>query len=294
MSVAVQSQQQEQIATRRLVMSHAFMFIAGFTLVFVFLGIATGLLIGTVLGPAQLTDALIFIGGILLVVMGIHMLGVEKWLVSKLDAVPMVQKPLAKIDRKVDEFILPERRKQAGYGQSPGYVRSSIVGMAFAAGWTPCIGPLLGAILTIAASSASANNVTGAVIQSTVLLFAYSLGLALPFLLVAWLLNKATGLLSYLKKHVHIVEKISAILIIGVGVLLLFGSISELNRYFAEQPEWAYQLELGLNSYGISVPIAFLAGTLSFLSPCVLPLIPVYIGYLTGVAAVSSSNVSAA
>ena len=289
MSVAVQPQQQ-QVATRRTVMPHALMFIAGFTLVFVFLGVATGLLIGTVLGPAQLADAMILIGGIVLLVMGIHMLGVEKWLIGKLDSAPVIQKPLAKFDRKLDELILPERRKQSGYGQSPGYVRSGIVGMTFAAGWTPCIGPLLGAILTLAARSASASNTFGAVLQSTILLFAYSMGLALPFLFVAWALNKATGLLTYLKKHVNIVEKISGILILSLGLLLLFGSVSELNRYFAEQPEWAYQLELGLNSYGISLPIAFLAGLLSFLSPCVLPLIPVYIGYLTGVAAVSTSS----
>ena len=77
-------------------------------------------------------------------------------------------------------------------------------------------------------------------------------------------------------------------LLIIIGLLLLFGSLSELNSYFAaSEPEWIYQVEESLTGYGTTIPVAFLAGLLSFLSPCVLPLIPVYLGYLTGVAAVS-------
>ena len=80
-------------------------------------------------------------------------------------------------------------------------------------------------------------------------------------------------------------------MLIAIGLLLLFGSISELNQYFASaQPEWIYQFEEALSGYGVTLPIAFLAGLLSFLSPCVLPLIPVYLGYLTGVAAVNQSQ----
>ncbi|MBN1994139.1 MAG: hypothetical protein JW953_15685 [Anaerolineae bacterium] len=82
----------------------------------------------------------------------------------------------------------------------------------------------------------------------------------------------------------------SAVLLIGIGLLLVFGTLSALNQYFTflgEQPEWVYQLETSLSSSGITIPLAFVAGLLSFLSPCVLPLIPVYLGYLTGVAAVN-------
>jgi cytochrome c biogenesis protein CcdA len=81
--------------------------------------------------------------------------------------------------------------------------------------------------------------------------------------------------------------------LIAVGVLLLFGTLSELNYYFQQQPEWVYQIEVGLSSYGTSLPIAFIAGLLSSFSPCVLPLIPIYLGYLTGVAVAGSGQVKA-
>ncbi|MBN1217841.1 MAG: sulfite exporter TauE/SafE family protein [Anaerolineae bacterium] len=279
--------------TRRSVWGHALMFIAGFTLVFVvFFGALAGLIFGA-LGQTNVQEWLVVVGGILLIVLGIHMLGALKWLVGRLDKISSLQKPLAWIDRKLDELILPERRKQAGYGQSPGFIRSAVVGMAFAAGWTPCVGPLLGAILGLALNVSIYASPATAVLQSTVLLFAYSMGLAIPFLIVAWILNRTSGFLRYLNRYVHVVEIISAVLLIGIGLLLVFGTLSTLNQYFTflgEQPEWVYQLETSLSSSGITIPIAFLAGLLSFLSPCVLPLIPVYLGYLTGVAAVSQPD----
>jgi cytochrome c-type biogenesis protein len=288
MGVAVQ-----EMAPRRNVVGHALMFIAGFTLIFVALGATAGLLFGSFF-QTDFVNILIAIGGVLLLILGIHMSGVVKWLIRQLDNVPSIQKPLALVDRKLDELILPERRKQAGYDQSPGFIRSGVVGMAFAAGWTPCIGPLLGGILGLALNAARATSPTAAVLLSAVLLFAYSMGLAIPFLVTAWILHRVSGFLRRMNRHVNIVERISAILLIIIGLLLLFGSISELNQYFANsQPEWIYQFEESLSNYGLSLPLAFLAGLLSFLSPCVLPLIPVYLGYLTGVASVSEAEVAA-
>jgi cytochrome c biogenesis protein CcdA len=165
--------------------------------------------------------------------------------------------------------------------------------MTFAAGWTPCIGPLLGAILGLALNAGRAANPAVTVLQSASLLFAYSMGLAIPFLLIAWAVNRATGFLRQMRQYVHVVEKISAVLLIGIGLLLLFGTISELNYYFQQQPEWVYQIELSLNNYGVSIPIAFVAGLLSCFSPCVLPLIPIYLGYLTGIAAASNAPIKA-
>jgi cytochrome c-type biogenesis protein len=288
MGVAIQ-----EITPQRSVLGHALMFIAGFTLVFVALGATAGLLFGTFF-QTNFVNVMVAIGGVLLLILGIHMSGLIKSLVNRLENVPSIQKPLAWVDRKLDELILPERRKQAGYGQSPGYIRSGLVGMTFAAGWTPCIGPLLGGILGLALNAARATSPTAAVLQSAILLFAYSMGLAIPFIVTAWILDRATGFLRRLNRHVNIIERISAILLIGIGLLLLFGSISEFNRYFAtSQPEWIYQFEESLSGYGITLPIAFLAGLLSFLSPCVLPLIPVYLGYLTGVASVSDAEATA-
>jgi cytochrome c-type biogenesis protein len=291
MGVAVQ-----EASAQRSVLGHALMFIAGFTLVFVAFGATAGLLLGSILRTG-FERPLTALGGVLLIILGFHMGGILKWLVGRLDKVPSIQTPLVWIDRKLDELILPERRKQAGYGQAPGFIRSGIVGAAFAAGWTPCVGPLYGAILFIAANAARTASPTVAVLQSTVLLFAYSMGLAIPFLITAWILSIGSGLLRRINRHLNIVEKTSAILLIGIGLLLVFGgTISTLNQYFsflADQPDWISQLEYVLSNYGINIPIAILAGLLSFLSPCVLPLIPVYLGYLTGVATVNSPEATA-
>ena len=192
-------------------------------------------------------------------------------------------------------LILPERRKQAGFGQSPGFIRSGVVGMAFAAGWTPCVGPLLGAIFGLSLNVNQAANPTGALIQSGVLFFAYAMGLGVPFLLAAWALSKATHSIKGLNKYIPLVEKISALFLITLGYLLLRGSITELNQFFSTiQPEFIYEFETSLAAFGLSVPIAFAAGLLSFLSPCVLPLVPVYVGYLTGVTASGTVQTSEA
>jgi cytochrome c-type biogenesis protein len=275
------------------VMGHALMFVGGFTLVFVALGVTAGILLGT-FSQGRIIDTLIYVGGVLLVILGIHMLGVVKWLVRNLDGAPGPQKFLAALDYRLDMLILPERRKQAGLGQSPGYIRSGVVGMAFAAGWTPCIGPLLGAIFGLSLNASRAADPTGTLIHSGLLFFAYALGLGVPFLAAAWALSKATTSLKNLNRYIPLVEKISAFLLIGLGLLLLFGSFSELNQLFANfQPAFIYEAEDSLAaSFGLSVPIAFAAGLLSFLSPCVLPLVPVYVGYLTGVTA-AGNNIQA-
>lgn len=281
MSIAVQ---QDTVSTRN-VMGHALMFIAGFTFVFVTLGVTAGLLLGT-FAQSNFIDTLIVIGGILLLVLGMHMSGILKWLIGRLDGQSSLKKSLAWLDHSLDMLLLPERRRQAGLGQSPGYIRSSIVGMAFAAGWTPCVGPLLGAIFGLSLNATRTAHPTAVLLQSAVLFFAYAMGLAVPFLIAAWILYKASGSLKNLNRYTPVVEKISAVFLIILGLLLLFGSLSELNQFFASiQPEWIYDIEDSLSVYGLSIPIAFAAGLLSFLSPCVLPLIPVYFGYLTGVTA---------
>ena len=295
MAVAVQNETtQNTSATRTHVMGHAAMFVTGFTLVFVVLGVTAGIFLGSV-SQSNIIDWIVWIGGALLLVLGIHMSGVVKWLVRNLDDAPAIQKPLAWIDHKLDMLILPERRGQAGLGQSPGFIRSGIVGMTFAAGWTPCIGPLLGAIFGLSLNAGRAADPTGALIQSGILFFAYAMGLAIPFLVAAWILSKATGSIRSLNRYIPIVEKVSAILLIMLGLILLFGSFSQLNQFFVNlQPEWLYTTEESLSTFGLSMPIAFAAGLLSFLSPCVLPLIPVYIGYLTGVTAAGGNNQIAA
>jgi cytochrome c-type biogenesis protein len=261
---------------RAYVFSHALLFVAGFTLVFVLLfGIPT-----TVLGTffRDYAKWIARIGGALIIVLGLHMAGFFKALVHLASLGGERVKPLkdavAKVDHTLDSIILPEHRLQAGQDRSPSYARSAVVGITFAAGWTPCYGPLLGLVLSLA------NTDPG---QAVPLLFVYSMGLAVPFLLTAALLSTALGFLKRINRYLHAIELISGVLLAVVGVFLVSGTFSRLNILFSATPEWLTNVQSGFAiGATISFPLAFLAGLLSFLSPCVLPLVPIYLGYLTG------------
>jgi cytochrome c-type biogenesis protein len=266
------------------VFTHALLFVAGFTLVFVLLfGIPT-----TVLG-SLLNDYAIWIarfGGILLVILGLHMAGFFKALVrlARLggEGLRPLQDVTAKVDYAFDSIILPERRLHVDQDHSPSYARSLVVGVTFAAGWTPCVGPLLGLVLSMAYTEPR---------RAAPLLFVYSMGLAVPFLITAALLSTAVGFLKRINRYMHAIELVSGILLVVVGVFLLSGMFSRFNILFSGTPEWLTSVEDGIAvGSTITVPLAFLAGLLSFLSPCVLPLVPIYLGYLTGTTVTSSEQ----
>ncbi len=262
---------------RAYVLSHALLFVAGFTLVFVILfGVPT-----TVLGNLVYTQRGLVagLGGLLVIVLGLHMAGLFKEM-ARLAAsggprLEFLAHAAASADRTLAAIILPERRLQGGRDTSPGYARSVIVGITFAAGWTPCIGPLLGLVLTLAAANPG---------QAILLLLAYSAGLAIPFLVTAALLSAAIDFLRRLNRHMHAIEVISGLLLVLVGVLLVQGTFSTLNALLDVTPAWLTEVESGLaaDASALTLPVAALAGLLSFLSPCVLPLVPVYLGYLSG------------
>ncbi|UCH58862.1 MAG: hypothetical protein JSV61_11665 [Anaerolineales bacterium] len=157
-------------------------------------------------------------------------------------------------------------------GRTGTYVGSLAMGLFFAAGWSPCVGATLGAILTLGFSQET-------VAQSMILSSGYSLGLGLPFLILALGVDRATTWVRKLKRHIRLFQVISGIMIILIGLLLLTDSLTLL-------ASWAQRsgLYIDLPSSG-GVPsylTAILAGVLSFLSPCVLPLVPAYLGYLSG------------
>jgi cytochrome c-type biogenesis protein len=274
------------VRVRVHVLSHALLFVAGFMLVFVLLfGIPTTVL-GSLLNDSA--DWIARIGGVLLIVLGLHMSGVLKALVRLIGLAGEGVKPLgdalAKIDYRLDSIILPERRLQIEQDHSPSYARSAVVGITFAAGWTPCVGPLLGLVLSLAYTEPG---------RAVPLLFVYSMGLALPFLLTAALLSTAVGFLKRINRYLHVIELISGILLVVVGVFLVSGVFSRVNILFSAAPEWLLNFESGFAiGTTITVPLAFLAGLLSFLSPCVLPLVPIYLGYLTGTTVASSPSAS--
>ena len=197
-----------QTPQRGLVMSHALLFSAGFTVIFVVVfGVPFGAL-GTFL-RGSFSEILVKVGGTFLILFGLHMSGAIRWVAGRIGGTAK------EWSDKLDWIILPERRMQTGQGQTPSYPRSFFIGMTFAAGWTPCIGPLLGAILTLAASGQSIGLAMS-------MLFVYSLGLAIPFLLSALLLTSATGLLRKINQHAHTIEIVSAVFLVTIGLLLVF------------------------------------------------------------------------
>jgi cytochrome c-type biogenesis protein len=104
---------------------------------------------------------------------------------------------------------------------------SYVLGLAFAFGWTPCIGPQLGAILSLAASN-------GSVLKGTVLLSFYAIGLGVPFLIFAIFINRLDGLLKVIKKYLAVIERIMGLLLWTVGLLLLTGGFASISFWLLE------------------------------------------------------------
>jgi cytochrome c-type biogenesis protein len=216
----------DESPSRAVIFLHALFFVSGFTVIFVVIFGAPFGLLGTFL-RGTFSSILVKVGGIFLIFFGLHLGGFFRFLGNKFGG------SFETFSYKLDMLILPERRMQAGQEQSPSFIRSFFVGMTFAAGWTPCIGPLLGAILTLGASGQSFG-------YTIALLFVYSMGLAVPFLLTALLLTTATGFLRKLNKHAHIIELVSAAFLIIIGFLLITDQFTALfNSTFSSMvPRW--------------------------------------------------------
>jgi len=161
------------------------------------------------------------------------------------------------------------------FGKRPKYWRSLLVGTIFAAGWTPCVGPILSGILLLASQ-------TQTVSQGATLLLVYSIALGIPFLIAGALFSRLTRYLPTFYKHMGKIAIVSGILLLLIALLIFTDSLAQLAQFgtFLNVGEG-----LTTGSGGqISLAIAFLAGLLSFISPCVLPLVPAYLGYLSGAA----------
>ena len=183
--------------SRRITLIHSLLFIAGFTLVFLALG-ATATVLGRALFRHR--DWVGRIGGILVIILGLYLLGVFN---------------LGALNR--------ERRVHIAT-KPVGYLGTLVVGMAFAAGWTPCIGPILGGVLTYTASSADLS-------RGLVLLFAYSVGLAVPFLLAALMIDRFMELFQRYRGALIWISRASGVLLIIVGVLMITGSMTVLSAW---------------------------------------------------------------
>lgn len=185
--------------SRKAVLVPALMFVAGFSLVFLIMG-ASATLLGQLLLRYQ--DWVARIGGIMIIIFGLHLLGI-------LRIMP----------------FLRERRVQM-HNKPAGILGAGLAGIVFGAGWTPCIGPVLGTLLTYA--SARAQLGTG-----MVLLASYSVGLALPFVLAALATGAFINASRRMRRAIPVLEKISGAILLIAGILLVTGSFTALSAYFA-------------------------------------------------------------
>ncbi len=182
---------------RHLALLHAALFVAGFSLIFIALG-ATATELGRLLKDEQ--QWLQRVGGALIIVFGLYALGVLRIGVLAREArVQLADKPL-------------------------GYLGSVLVGVAFGAGWTPCIGPILGSILLVASTRADLG-------QGLALLAAYSLGLAIPFLVAAWALEGFLAWFGRFRRYMGWVERAAGALLVVVGLLMLTGSFTAISGW---------------------------------------------------------------
>ena len=186
---------------RRRTLAHAAAFVLGFSAVFTLLWVGIALL-GSLGGG--LVVWLQRVAGFGLVVLGMHMTGHI--------TIPFLERAT-------------DLRLERG---ASGYRRSVLIGIAFGAGWTPCIGPYLALILTMLLNTDVASG--------AVLLLAYSLGLGVPFLLVAGGLGSVRRALDWVRVHIRAVNAVGGTLVIVMGLLLLSGQLTRLNQFFTFLP----------------------------------------------------------
>ena len=189
---------ERSVVSRAHILGHSLAFIAGFTLVFVLLGVSASA-IGVALRENQVLIARI--GGVIVIVLGLQMMGV-------------LRLRLLAADTRLQ--VRTERRS---------LVASLVVGLAFAAGWSPCIGPILAGILALASQSSGT-------MQGAWLLFVYSMGLAVPFFVTAFAFGSVLPVLARIKRFLPAVEMAAGAFMIATGVVLATNSFLRIAGWF--------------------------------------------------------------
>jgi cytochrome c-type biogenesis protein len=237
-AIAVAGRASESTAPNRwLAVRHAFAYVAGFGAVFTLLGVTATYLAS---GLAAYIPTLRVIGGLILIVLGLNLAGI-----LRIGALERTWRPLdagaaGSLATTTGSIALgsPGRGTDAGTGPSfgdrlggrligtnGGLLASFGLGAIFAIGWSPCIGIILGGILTMAAT-------TGTVLQGAILLIAYTLGLGLPFIAIALVYDRAPGLIRPLVRHGRVVSLIGGLLVALIGLAMVFNWLSLMPQYF--------------------------------------------------------------
>ncbi|MFP3853018.1 MAG: cytochrome c biogenesis CcdA family protein, partial [Anaerolineales bacterium] len=186
------------VENRWTTFSHGVAFVVGFSIVFVMLGAAASL-IGAVL--YDLRTWIAKIGGVIVIIFGLHTLGVIN--------IP---------------FLNYDTRRQERPDPGMGYFSSALMGVFFSAGWAPCVGPVLGAVLTLALNNANLS-------QGVILLSAYSVGLAIPFLLAALGIGRVANLMREHTQLIRYLSMATGVVLIIVGVMLFTGTLERLASF---------------------------------------------------------------
>lgn len=227
-------------------------FVLGFSVVFSLVGVLLQSVLANVATSVQVW--LGRVGGIIIILFGIYLLGLIK--------IPFLEQ----------EHKLAVKRKSNSM-----YLTSFIFGAAFAVGWTPCVGAVLGAVLTLAATQPG---------TAFFLMLSYSLGLGIPFLLVGLFTNQAQRFIQKSSKWILYLKYVFGVVLIFLGILVFVNQLSRVaNLAFAIKFLTALNIGTVGSGMSLNLGIAFIAGLVSFLSPCVLPLIPAFLSYLASVGA---------
>ncbi|MBI3326766.1 MAG: cytochrome c biogenesis protein CcdA [Nitrospinae bacterium] len=223
----------------RKVILNSLLFIAGFSAVFMTMGFSFSL-IGQVLIRHQ--EAIRMVAGVLIAFFGLYISGALEYLGKLADFVENIWarrrawwllhlccRPLL-----IERYLTRTFQMQMG-NRPAGYVGSTLVGFSFAVGWTPCVGPILGAILALASSTAQATS-------GLVLLGAYSAGLGIPFLLSSLAVNSFLHFFAQFKRYIEMVHVGGGLLLIAVGILIFTGYLTLLNTWAIQlTPAWLWE-----------------------------------------------------
>ena len=210
------------------------LFIAGFTIVFVTLGVITSLISFFAVGNVKRIFNIAF--GILIIIFSFHYMGIIK-------------------------FLFLNQEKRFHFSRLPsGYTGAFLIGMAFAAGWTPCIGPVLGATLGLVASGQS-------ILKGVFLLIIFSLGIGVPLLLTALFFNSFKPFMNFIKRNSDKVKIFSGIILLFIGLLVIFGALDNIIIYTARL---AYFIEDHAQISSIIISMILLAAGLLSLIPMII------------------------
>ena len=229
-AVAVAAQGDSTHPSRWAAVRHAFAYVAGFGAVFTLLGV-TATFAGGLL--ADFLPALRIIGGVVLVVMGLSLAGLLR--------IPLLERTWRPLDAGASASLstmtggmalAPAGGSTVGsrvgsrlVGGRAGLGTAFTLGAVFAVGWTPCIGAILGGILTLAATSEGK-------LQGALLLVGYTLGLGIPFIIIAAFYDRSKRLVSFLVRHGRVVSLIGGLLVAAIGVAMIFDLLILLPQYF--------------------------------------------------------------